>query len=174
MRPLKHRELRQPASVPARLRSDAGWTDVTIANVSSRGMMLRCVSPPPRRSYIEVRHAGVCIVGRVVWQEGTRCGVHTQARVDVDDLLSNSPRGPLVRSDDFRRAMRAGPARRATLSADELARQSRQRARRFEFALVVMTAACGAAVIAMTVLDTLVAPMDRVAHTLAGSGGARG
>ena len=106
MQPRKPREDRRPVTVPARLRSETGWSDVTIANVSSRGMLLRCVAPPPQRAYIEVRHQGVCIVGQIVWINGARCGVRTQDLVDVAGLLSQGGRRALQPANDRRAAVR--------------------------------------------------------------------
>ena len=63
---VKPREERRNIFLRARLRSEHGWADVTIGNVSSRGVMLHCTAPLQRNSFIEVRHRSVCIVGRVV------------------------------------------------------------------------------------------------------------
>lgn len=166
MRPLKPREDRRPVSVPARLRSETGWSDVTIGNVSSRGMMLRCVAPPPQRAYIEVRHQGVCIVGQIVWISGARCGVRTQDMVDVAGLLSQGGRRSPQPVNDRRAASRPVEARRQR-SPEEGAEASRRFARLFDFA-VVAAAVTGAAVVAAGLMfDIFRAPLLRTADTLA-------
>ena len=164
--PLKPREDRRPVSVPARLRSETGWSDVTIGNVSSRGMMLRCVAPPPQRAYIEVRHQGVCVVGQIVWINGTRCGVRTQDLVDVAGLLSQGGRRALPPANDRRAPSRPiDPPRQRTPA--ERAEASRRFARLFDFA-VVAAAVGGAAVLAASlVYDAFTGPLGRVTEALA-------
>jgi hypothetical protein len=166
MRPLKPREDRRTVAVPARLRSEAGWSDVTIGNVSSRGMMLRCVAPPPQRAYIEVRHQGVCVVGQVVWISGARCGVRTQDLVDVAGLLSQGARPARQPANDRRAASRPIEASRRP-SPVERAEASRRFARLFDFAVVVAAATGAAAVAATAMFDAFSAPLSRTTEALA-------
>lgn len=168
MRTLKPREDRRPVTVPARLRSEAGWTDVTIGNVSSRGLMLRCVAPPPRRAYIEVRHQGICIVGQVVWISGARCGVRTQDRVDVESLLKQGRPQARRGSNDRRTASRRieMPDQR---TPSERAAASRLIARTFEFAVVTAVAGTAAALAAMLMFDAVSEPLSKTTEALAAS-----
>ena len=166
MRPLKPREDRRPISVPARLRSETGWSDVTIGNVSSRGMMLRCVAPPPQRAYIEVRHQGVCIVGQIVWINGARCGVRTQDLVDVAGLLSQGGRRARHPANDRRGASRPVEPPRAPSPA-ERAEASRRFARLFDFAVIAAAATGAAALAASLMFDAFSAPLARTAEALA-------
>jgi len=166
MRPLKPREDRRPVSVPARLRSEAGWSDVTIGNVSSRGMMLRCVAPPPQRAYIEVRHQGVCIVGQIVWISGARCGVRTQDLVDVAGLLSQGGRRARQPANDRRAATRPIEAPRQR-SPEERAEASRRFARLFDFAMVAAAVTGAAALAAGLMFDAFSAPLVRASEALA-------
>jgi hypothetical protein len=166
MRPLKPREDRRPISVPARLRSETGWSDVTIGNVSSRGMMLRCVAPPPQRAYIEVRHQGVCIVGQIVWINGARCGVRTQDLVDVAGLLSQGGRRARQPADDRRSAGRPVEAPRQQSPA-ERAEASRRVARLLDFAVIAAAATGAAALAASLMFDAFSAPLARTAEALA-------
>ena len=166
MRPLKPREDRRPVSVPARLRSETGWSDVTIGNVSSRGMMLRCVAPPPQRAYIEVRHQGVCIVGQIVWINGARCGVRTQDLVDVAGLLSQGGRRARPPANDRRGASRPIEVPRQQSPA-ERAEASRRVGRLFDFAVIAAAATGAAALAASLMFDAFSAPLARTAEALA-------
>jgi len=166
MRPLKPREDRRPVSVPARLRSEAGWSDVTIGNVSSRGLMLRCVAPPPQRAYIEVRHQGQCIVGQIVWISGPRCGVRTQDRIDVAGLLSQGGRRTVQPANDRRVSTRPIEAPRQR-SPEERAEASRRSARLFDFAVLAAAATGAAALAASLMFDAFSAPLERTAEALA-------
>ena len=168
MRPLKPREDRRPVTVPARLRSEAGWSDVTIGNVSSRGMMLRCVAPPPQRAYIEVRHQGVCIVGQIVWISGARCGVRTQDLVDVAGLLSQAGRRAPQPANDRRAGARPIEPPRLR-SPEERAEASRRLARMFDFAVVAVAAAGIGTLAATLAFDAFSAPLGQVTRALAGS-----
>ena len=58
------REQRRTVALTARLRSDDGWYDVTIGNVSSRGMMLRGRALPAKGEFIEIRQRSVVVIGR--------------------------------------------------------------------------------------------------------------
>lgn len=99
---LKFRDPRKSVSLKSRLHSDHGWTDVTIANVSTRGLMLVCESPPAKRSFIEVRHGSASIVGQVMWSEGPRCGVRTREPIDIPALLGQAPPRPRTGEDERR------------------------------------------------------------------------
>jgi hypothetical protein len=79
--------------IPARMRDDASWSDVCIRNVSSHGMMLQMSKPPVTGSYVELRRADVIVVARVMWTEGGRCGLRTQAKVDVSALAAGRASG---------------------------------------------------------------------------------
>src|SRR5688572_7701902 len=83
----RQREKRISVIEPVRLRCDEGWLDATIGNVSSRGVMLRGSSLPPKGSFIEVRHGSQVLVGRVVWSRSNACGVRTQDVIDIPALL---------------------------------------------------------------------------------------
>src|SRR3569623_2056164 len=121
---LKPREERRNSLLHARLRSDAGWSDVTIGNVSSRGMMLHSASGLQRNAFVEVRHRGVCVVGRVVWSPGVKYGVRTQDVVDVPALLSPMPTKRPRPGEDRRRAPRRSAPRLPGASPGETAAAS--------------------------------------------------
>lgn len=154
--------------VRARMRSEQGWSDVTIANASSRGLMLQSTAPLQRNAFIEVRHGSVCIVGRIVWSSGPKCGVRTQDPVDVGVLLSPAPDKGHPTQAERRSAPRPSEKRRPP--ADELAESSSRFARAFDW-IVMTLLACGVggfmAHAAWTALD---APLAQVTAALARPG----
>lgn len=83
----KPREQRQAIALQARLRNAGGWTDATICNVSPRGLMLKCIDPPLRGAFVEVRRNDCSVVGLVRWSAGGRFGLRSQ---DVIDLVALS------------------------------------------------------------------------------------
>lgn len=99
---LKFRDPRKAVSLKSRVHSDEGWADATIANVSARGLMLICEDPPERRSFIEVRHGSACIVGQVMWSDGSRCGVRTRETIDIPALLGQGSPRPRNEQQDRR------------------------------------------------------------------------
>lgn len=88
------REPRCATHILARMRTDAGWSDVTIGNASRRGLMLRCRTAPPRGTFVELRCRNLCFVARVVWSSSGRCGVRTQDPVDLKALLGLGGQDP--------------------------------------------------------------------------------
>lgn len=83
---MKSREPRQTVLIPAQIRGDSAWSEVCIRNVSSQGMMLEMSRPPAPGCYVELRRANVVVVARVMWAEADRCGLRTQAKVDLGAL----------------------------------------------------------------------------------------
>lgn len=114
---MKSREPRQSVMIPARLRDDAAWSDVSIRNVSGHGMMLHMSRPPVRGSYVELRRSDVVIVARVMWADGDRCGLRTQQRIDVQQLAT-AHTAPIEQDGQIeRRAARRGPDTAAMAAA---------------------------------------------------------
>lgn len=107
---MKNREARTAIVMPARMRTDSGWHDATIRNVSSHGAMLQtCGRAPDRGTYIELRRDTLVFVGRIVWSTANRCGVATRERIDLC-ALRNPARGQAMRvGGDRRRQARTAP-----------------------------------------------------------------
>ena len=112
MGPVKPREERRTTFLRARIRTEHGWSDVTIGNVSSRGLMLQAGASLQRNCFIEIRHGNACIVGRIVWARGVKCGVRTQDAVDIAALLSRAPAERATPGEERRAAPRQPEARR--------------------------------------------------------------
>lgn len=69
------------------MRQDGRWADVRILDASSRGFMIHLSDAPPRGTYLELHRGRRSYVARVIWRTAQRCGLQTQDRVIVDDLL---------------------------------------------------------------------------------------
>ena len=161
----KQREERQVVSLPTRLRGDHGWCDATIANVSSRGLQLRCPSPPPRSSFVELRHRGITIVGRVVWSQGGRAGIRTQDKIDIQALLAQGPARARKRGEERRATPRqGGQAIRPSLAAR--AEASARWARMFDWTIVAAAGIAAAVGVAGVVQSVLEAPLSEVRAAL--------
>ena len=163
----KPREERRPTFLRARLRTEHGWSDVTIGNVSSRGLLLQCTVPLQRNCFVEVRHGEACIVGRIVWARGAKCGVRTQDRIDVAGLLSHAPRKRAPAGTERRSATRPpeAPRRRA---AAEIAESSRRFARTFDWTIMAFAAGAAGLFIVQTTWAVLDGPLARVETALSG------
>jgi len=174
MSSLRPREERRKTFLRARLRSDAGWSDVTIGNVSSRGMLLHSASGLRRNAFIELRHRDACVVGRIVWSHGTTCGVRTQDAIDVPALLAQKP-AKAARPGQERRA---SPRRAAPRSPAETAAASRRFGRAFEWTIMVTAGVTGSGFVAQSAWAALHAPVAQITTALAeadqGSGGPGG
>lgn len=163
----KPREERKTVFVRARLRTDQGWSDVTIGNVSSRGLMLQSTAALRRNEFIEVRYHHVTIVGRIVWSGGTRCGVRTQDCIDLAALLARAPAKPRKADQERRSAPRSVPVRPAAVA---IAEKSRRRARVFDWAVVAIGGSAAAMFAARLAYSALDLPLAQIGGGLAGKG----
>lgn len=84
---MRVREPRRRVMLPARMRRDGGWVDVSIRNLSSRGMMIHSDHAVERGTYVEVRRGAHAVIGRVMWRKDLTFGMHTQDRLDVDAIV---------------------------------------------------------------------------------------
>ncbi|MGN6590146.1 MAG: PilZ domain-containing protein [Sphingomicrobium sp.] len=82
------RELRRRVLLPARLRNGTKWADACILNISTHGLMIQSSRPDPEGSFVELRRAELVIVARVVWQKGSRAGLHVHDRLPVEEIMS--------------------------------------------------------------------------------------
>lgn len=150
----------------AQLRADDGWCAATIANISRRGVMIRCPSPPERPSVVEIRLRGLTIVGRVVWSLGSRCGVRTQDPIDVEALIADSGKPAKRTSAEWRTVTPADAKGRAPVLAAQ-ADASRRSAGLLNWTLVAAGGAVGAALMANLAGSFFEAPLSQVSDALA-------
>lgn len=146
--------------IGARVQLGLTWHDVCILNISTRGMMVQAPNPPPRGEILELRRGPHIIVGRVIWSAGERCGLMTQDRLSIDELVSGTASA----------ADKGGPGnverRAAQRKLGNIAERSRWRARAIEFCTIA-AAAMGAAAGLAVIVDTAVAsPMRAIQSAL--------
>lgn len=155
----KKREERVKVLAKARMRHGAGWSDVCLVNLSSRGAGLQCAAPPGRGSFVEVRRGNnVVIVGQVAWSHGHRFGIRTQDVIWVPAVLNDVAVEPVAASSE-RRALPRTPA---------VHDHSRLLARRLQGGVVLAAVTCFTLVIGSMVQDAMGAPMATLSAAIAG------
>jgi hypothetical protein len=138
------------------------WTDITILNISSRGLMARTTDVPAARSYVEIRRGpSTTIVGKVVWHDSRHFGIRTQDRIGIDMLGDGCSAARQYTSVE----RRARPRSNQTDPADAFAR-SRHKAALFQFAILSLAGIAGAIVIGSTVMNVLGRPFAIIAQQL--------
>jgi hypothetical protein len=145
------------------MRVGSDWRDVSIRNVSSRGLMLVSDEPPPPGAYIEIRKTFMTIVARAVWSQGGFFGVRTQDKVDFDELMENAKGPPAGWKPgmDRRTADRVAQHRPA-----DTAERGRQFARTFQFVAITGAAVGVAALLAHSLWETLMRFIEPVTRAL--------
>ena len=83
------RELRRRVNLRARLHANAKWSDASILNISSRGMMINAPRSSAKGSTVELWFGRQRIVGTVVWHNGVHAGVSADDFIPVEDLLAS-------------------------------------------------------------------------------------
>jgi hypothetical protein len=143
------------------MRSDSGWSDACILNISSRGLLVRSGRPAVRGSVIELRHRDYAIVGRVVWSDGAHAGLQAEERVPVEQILSFSQAPSLQLT-----AVNGRPVERRKRPRSH--EDNRVRGRLFEFSAVAILAAIVAGFAFDLVHDALSRPFQQVQAVLGG------
>ncbi|MFS0737426.1 PilZ domain-containing protein [Sphingomonas sp. 1P06PA] len=87
---MKNRRDRVTTLIPARVRTDNGWSDGIIRNISPNGAMIEIANPPGRGSYVELRRATSVIIGRIIWSHAGRFGMVTRETIDLASMLDPS------------------------------------------------------------------------------------
>lgn len=152
---LRFREARRPVNLTARMRTERGWCDIVIRNVSSGGFMAQCTMPPRRGYYVEVWRGELCIVGCVAWCTGSRFGVRSRSKIDIPALVAKRSIAPagIERRRDHRRPGAAPP------SSQVQASRSRNLGRALEFAALGAAAGFAAFFMASAVGELLSVPL---------------
>lgn len=86
----RKRAARSKVRLHGRMRSGCDWIDLSIRNLSKKGMMAETDHPPGRGHYIEIRRADHIFVGRVVWSSGRCFGVMLSDEVDINSVVKGS------------------------------------------------------------------------------------
>src|SRR3982751_2658570 len=91
----KAREWRRRVVLPARMRTDSGWCDVSILNLSSRGLMVHTRLAAAKGSTVELCQGEHMITARVVWSKGPRVGLAAEALLPIEQILTPGRSAPL-------------------------------------------------------------------------------
>lgn len=160
------REDRKTVRITVRVRTDAGWIDATIRNLSSRGMMLHSVRPFRRNQFVEIARGGTRVVGRVVWSDDANFGLQAQDAIDLHALLAKPGGGAAAARPSERRA----EPRQLTRSYIALDRSSGSRVagRAMEFAFTVAAFASVSVLTVTSALEAAEKPLNQVGAVLGG------
>ncbi len=163
---MRKREPRRKVLVRARMRAGDAWSDVTIHNMSSRGLLAAADAECRPGTVIEIRRIHHIIVGRVVWQSGGYFGVRTQDAIDMDGIVSARPPAhkPGAADPGDRRAATRRPA-----SIAEREARSRRFAAGFQFAVLIAAVGVASLVVAQQVGGILSRPFATIGAYLDGS-----
>lgn len=156
--------------INVRVRTDDGWMDATVRNVSSRGMMLHSLQPLRRNQVVEIARGRSRVIGRVVWNNEAACGLQAQDRVDIEGLLAKpdaigNSQGVSGRQDR-RASPRQAPARHAA-TIELQSESARLLGRAFEKVALLSAIACGGVLAASSAYEAMAAPLDKVEIALA-------
>lgn len=171
---MKPREDRRKVFVPARMRCGANWFDITIRNMSHRGLMAHAASPPPPRTYVEIRRGTQIVVGRTIWASKNEFGVLSQERLDPLAIV-NEPRlasRPATTATDTPSPIerRSGSRRSADADLVRRAERSRRLSSAFQFAILAAAALAAAGFVAAEVYEVLARPFTTIGRHLPGQG----
>ena len=147
-----------------RVRTDSGWTDATVRNLSKRGMKLHCLEGLQRNQFVEVARGQLRVIGRVVWNDGRMCGVHARETVDIPGLIDQRPARASFPAVERRRSPRAPIAGGCT--ADR-ALNSRLLGRAIERAFIVLAIAGMGGFAVATAYAAAAAPIQEITRALA-------
>jgi hypothetical protein len=157
---LRTREERRRVMLPARLRSQSGWSDACILNVSEHGLLIYSNGAAHPGSFVEVRRGGQLVIARVVWRRNQRIGLCSPDTIHVDDIISTSEAQAALTT-----------AYKVTLERRRVPRipePSRSRGRAGEFIGTVLIVAALAGAGAFYAASTLGRPLAHVKAALAG------
>jgi len=160
---VKPREKRQSVIIKARMRSGASWNQVSILNLSIRGLAIQVAKPPERGSYVEICRGSHVIVARVMWAEGHRAGLRSQDAIFVREIVN----------EGFYPQRRIGPAsvqpverRQGLRTFARRYERSRLAGRAMEFGSLAIVAGAIAVMAFGTIEYALARPMSRISAVL--------
>lgn len=145
------------------MRSESGWSDVCILNVSSRGLQIKSIRDAAPGSTVELRHGEHVIVARVVWRNGTRSGLRASDRVPVEAIVT-SARAAKVRPAAVPAGRPVAERRKQPRTHD----QHRLRSRAVEFASMGLIGVFLAATLFSMVEQAFARPLAMVRAALGG------
>ena len=164
---MKQREPRRKVMVRARMRRGTGWGDVTIHNMSSRGLLATADEEFRPGTVIEIRRIHHIIVGRVVWAKGQYFGVRTQDKIDIDGIVSAKPPAQKPGTEAGTSGSDRRGANRAVSVAEREAK-SRRFAARFQFVVMLIGIGAAGLIAVQYVSGVLSTPLAAVSAALDG------
>lgn len=170
MKTLRPREDRKTVRIGVRVRTDSGWADATVRNVSSRGMMLHSLQPLRRNQFVEITRGRARVVGRIVWSDDAGFGLQTQDIVDIPALLAQPQAGGTIESTERRAAPRPTRPTRAYVAIDR-ADRSKLVGYALEKATVVLACASVSVLAVTGALEAAEKPVEEIRVALATSPG---
>lgn len=157
---MRKREPRVPTRLPARLKYGRSWYDVTVRNVSRRGLLLELRDPPARGTFVEVRRGKAIVIGQVLWVRDGRCGLRAQDTIDLTDFLAQRRMGESWQVGHPDRRIR--PRRRLS----DIAQDGQALARVGQWAGVSLITLLGVYTIVSAAHSALATPMAKVTQVL--------
>ena len=162
---MKAREPRRRVMVAARMRTEDGWSDVLIRNISSRGALIETGTTAPRDKFVEVRTGHLVLVGRVAWRNKSQFGIQTQDKVNID-AVAQRPSTPYKRDANAPAVERRAEAR-TTESLAWMAERSKMIASSAQYIFLAVCIALVVSGLAWQAYAALSKPMDRISEKLA-------
>lgn len=160
------RDPRINVSLRGRMQTGECWVDITIHNVSSRGLMAQCDAALERGRYVEIRCGSCVLIGRVVWCGAHRFGLRTMDIIDLARLLGKpNQRLPAARPTETRASASSASRRTAT----ERHAANRHLSRVLQFAWIGSLALAAAFLLAAEVRQLLAKPLGTAAATMGSS-----
>lgn len=157
---MRKREQRVATRTPARLKHGLSWSDVTVRNVSRRGVMLELHNPPARGTYVELRRGKLIVVGQVQWVADDRCGLRAQDAIDITNFLTQRRASEAWQAGHPDRRVR--PRRRLV----DIAAASQMLARTGQWVGVSVITLTGVCAIVWAAHAALAVPMAQIAQAL--------
>lgn len=158
------REPRRTTFLKVNIRSDHGWTEAIVCNISSHGMLLRGEGLPGRGSIIEIAGGSVAMAGQVRWSLAGRCGIRTREMIDLAALAGEQAGGEALAAPAGG-AVRYAAGPRARPAAD-----GKAMARALDFGLTLALLVGGAWLLGTAVTGMLGRPMAELGSELAPPG----
>ena len=150
------RDPRRTTFLKVNIRSDHGWTEAIVCNISAHGMMLRGDSLPGRGSFVEIASGPVAMAGQVRWSLAGRCGIRTREMIDLAALIGEQARGEtLAVPGGAKAAYATGPRSRPAADGKAVARA-------LDFGLTLALLVGGAWLLGTAVTGMLGRPMARI------------
>lgn len=162
---LKPREPRKSVSISVRVRSNFGWGDARVSNVSSRGMMIVSESAPPKGAYIEICRGPYSVVGRIVWANDHAFGIRSQDPI-VFDHLFKVPAQKRAQADERNSRIQEQIRKNRSPAPTENEAAHARRARIFDFIVITAIGVGFAIVVVDTAESFFSAPFKQASTTL--------